>query len=83
MDSKKNLFEFIDYGKIVFNIKAIADKKKLTVNQIVKRTGLHHQVVTRYYKGIITRYDGDVLARLCCILECELNDIMYYKSKSK
>lgn len=82
MDDDKKLFKFIDYGEIVFNIKDIVDKRKLSVNKIVKRTGLHHQVVTRYCSGNIRRYDGDVLARLCCVLECELSDIMYYKSKS-
>ena len=50
-----------DYGDIVFDIKKVMDEKAITINQIVKKTGLHHQVVRRYYEGTITRYDKDVL----------------------
>ena len=51
-----------DYGDIVFDIKKVMDEKAITINQIVKKTGLHHQVVRRYYEGTITRYDKDVLS---------------------
>lgn len=72
-----------DYGKIKFDIKTIMDKKGITVNQVVKNTGLHHQVVRRYYDGSIVRYDKDVLSKLCFVLDCNLNDIMYYEKPKK
>ena len=71
------------YGDILFDIKKVMDEKAITINQIVKKTGLHHQVVRRYYEGTITRYDKDVLSRLCFVIGCDLNDIMYYKKPSK
>lgn len=72
-----------DYGKIKFDIKTTMDKKGITVNQVVKNTGLHHQVVRRYYDGSIVRYDKDVLSKLCFVLDCNLNDIMYYEKPKK
>ena len=68
-----------EYGKIVFDIKSIMEKKNITVSQIVKRTGLHHKVIKRYCEGSLVRYDNEVLSKLCFVLGCELQDIMYYK----
>lgn len=72
-----------DYGDIKFDIKSIMNKKGISINQIVKKTGLHHKVVHRYYDGTAVRYDKDVLSKLCFVLECNLNDIMYYDKPKK
>lgn len=72
-----------DYGEIKLKIKEVMDKKGITINQVVKNTGLHHQVVRRYYEGTIIRYDKDVLSKLCFVLDCNLNDIMYYEKPKK
>ena len=53
-----------DYGDIIFDIKTVMDKKGITVSQVVKKTGLHHKVVRRYYDGTVVRYDKDVLSKL-------------------
>lgn len=76
MDS---IIVFREYGDIELDIKSVMDKKHITISQVVKKTGLHHQVVRRYYDGTAVRYDKDVLARLCFVLDCELNEIMHYK----
>ena len=55
------------------------DKKGITVNQVVKKTGLHHQVIRRYYEGSVIRYDKDVLSKLCFVIGCNLSDIMNYQ----
>lgn len=68
-----------DYGKIVFDIRNIMNEKGITVSQIVKKTGLHHRVIKRYCDGNVVRYDAEVLSKLCFVLGCELQDIMYYK----
>ena len=72
-----------DYGEIVFDLKSIMDKKGYTVNYVVKRTGLHHQIVRRYYEGTALRYDKEILAKICYVLDCTLEDIMYYKKPRK
>lgn len=72
-----------DYGDISFDIKSIMDKKGITINQVVKKTGLHHQVIRRYYEGTILRYDKDVLSKLCFVLDCNLDDIMHYEKPTK
>lgn len=72
-----------DYGRVELDIKTIMDKKGITVNQVVKKTGLHYQVINRYYEGTIERYDKDVLAKLCFVIGCDLTDIMHYKKPNE
>ena len=72
-----------DYGEIVFDLTSIMDKKGYTINYVVKRTGLHHQIVRRYYEGTALRYDKEILAKICYVIDCDLEDIMYYKRPKK
>ena len=75
-----SIIVYRDYG----DIKSIMNKKGISINQVVKKTGLHHKVIHRYYDGTAVRYDKDVLSKLCFVLDCNLNDIMYYeKPKNK
>ncbi len=75
---------YADYGEIHLDIKTMMKKRNLTRTMLAKRTGLHHQIIDRYYNNTIARYDKDVLAKICFILECNLSDILYYeKPKSK
>lgn len=68
-----------DYRSMKFDIKSIMDKKGITITQVVKKTELHHQVIKRYYYGTAERFDKDVLSKLCYVIDCDLNDIMYYE----
>ena len=83
-DIMNSVIVYVDYGDIHFDIKTMMKKRNLTKTMLAKRTGLHHQIIDRYYEKSISRYDKDVLAKICFILECELSDIMYYeKPKSE
>lgn len=83
-DSEKSVILYRDYGTIKFDVKTLMDKKKISTTQMTKLTGLHHQVIKRYYNGTVERYDKDILSRFCYVLNCDLTDIMTYeKPKSK
>jgi len=79
----ESVLMYRDYGEIVFDLKSIMDKKGYTINYVVKRTGLHHQIVRRYYEGTALRYDKEILAKICYVIDCDLEDIMYYKRPKK
>lgn len=81
--NNESIFVYKDYGNIILDIKTIMDKKGITISQVVKRTGLHHKVVRRYYEGTVERYDKEVLSKLCFILECKLDDILKYIKPKK
>lgn len=37
------------------------------------------QIIDRWCKGQVERIDADLLARLCYVLDCELEDIIQYR----
>lgn len=78
MNKNDSIITYIDYGHIKYDIKPIMNKKNLSKNQIVKKTGLHHQVIERYMNDSVTRFDREVLAKLCYVLDCSLDEIITY-----
>ena len=76
--NNESIITYKDYGHIRYNIKTIMRKKNLSKNMLAKKTGLHHQVIDRYTEDNITRFDRDVLAKICYILDCKLEDIITY-----
>ena len=80
MNKNGSIITYIDYGYIKYDIKPIMKKRKLSKNQIVKKTGLHHQVIERYMNDSVTRFDRDVLAKLCYVLDCNFDEIISYVS---
>ncbi len=49
---------------------------KLNRYQLAKITGIPYQTLTRYFKNDITRYDSDVLLKVCIALDCEIDEII-------
>lgn len=78
MRKNEGIFEFKDFGKVIIDLKPIMKKEKITKTQLYRRTGLHHQVIDRYMSGNLVRFDGEILAKLCFVLNCELIDIVKY-----
>ncbi len=51
----------------------------ITRYQLAKRTGIQYQVIDKYYKNNVKRYDSYVLERICSALNCEIKDIIEYR----
>lgn len=66
-------------------IKLILDsamrKKNITRYELAKRTGIQYQVIDKYYKNKLVRYDGFVLDRICTALECNIEDIIKFEKE--
>ena len=78
MNNNNSIFEIKDYGKIVFNVKEIMDRKNITRNKLAKLANIRFEVADKWYNGNIERMDIDVLTRICYVLECNVSDIMVY-----
>ncbi|MCQ2440706.1 MAG: helix-turn-helix transcriptional regulator [Clostridia bacterium] len=64
-------------------IKLTLDKalktSKITRYELSKRTGIQYQIIDKYYKNNVKRYDSYILERICCALDCKIGDIIEFK----
>ncbi len=65
--------------KLVLN--DIMNKKNVTRYELAKRTGIQYQIIDKYYKNKVMRYDGFVLDRICTALDCGIEDIVKYEKE--
>ena len=68
-----------NYGSIVFKLDKVMKEKNLSKNKVAVGAGLNFRGLQGYYKGTISRIDCGVLARLCAVCNCTIEDIIEYK----
>ncbi len=51
----------------------------ITRYELAKRTGIQYQVIDKYYKNAVRRYDSYVIERICVALDCNISDIIEIK----
>lgn len=54
------------------------DAKNITRYKLSDDTGIRYDTIDKYYKNKVQRYDSYVLAKICDVLHCEINDIIEY-----
>ena len=54
------------------------DRCGITRYELSKKTGIGFQIIDKYYKNKVVRYDSDVLNRICEALQCDISDIIEY-----
>lgn len=67
--------------EVEVNLKNVMLKKKITVNQLSKMTGIRYHIVKKYYRNEMYRIDLLNLAKFCDALNCEIEDILILKRK--
>lgn len=67
------------YGEIHCFLKDVMQKRKITIYQLVRITGIKYDVILRYYNDEIVRFDSNVLAKICYSLDCEISDVLKYQ----
>lgn len=40
---------------------------------------VNYDLVNRYYNNRVIRVDIDIIARMCYVLDCDINDILKYR----
>ena len=83
IDTKKSILTPRAYGKITFHLKELMDKKSINRNQLAGLANFRFEVADRYYNGNLERIDIDVLARICFVLDCRIEDIMTYEKPNE
>ena len=67
-----------DYGYIRIKLNEILKEKGISRNQIAQAIGSRFEVINKWCNGSVEKIDADVLARLCFVLQCKVEDIIEY-----
>lgn len=79
MNKVRGISELKNYGSIEIKLKSLMDQESISIYQMSKLTGLKYSTIKSYYiNAPITRVDLDVLAKICYVLNCKVEDILIY-----
>lgn len=82
MDQLKSIITYKteEYGHIIVKLSHILDSRNITRNRLRTLTGVKYEVVDRYYKGKqIEMVDLNFLAKVCYVLDCQIQDLLEYQ----
>ena len=79
MEQKKSLLYIKEYGKIELKLKEQLAKRQMTRRELARAINARFEVVNKWYSGQVERLDTDILARMCFVLQCEVQDLIEYK----
>ncbi len=86
MDEPKSIvsYQMQEYGRVVVKLAEVLDSRKITRNHLRTLTGVKYDVINRYYHGErIELVDLDFLAKVCCVLDCRIEDLLEYQKPPK
>ena len=79
-----NILEIKDFGQVKLKFSEYIDGIGITRNKVSDLSGIKYNIVDRYYKNKnVERVDLEILAKICCVLQCSLNDILEYYPPQK
>ena len=66
------------YGMVKNRLEELIQEKGISKNKLAQRAEMQRTQLNKYCKNQVTRFDADVLARLCTVLECEIGDLLEF-----
>ena len=67
-----------DYGTIRIKLDEMIEKQNISKNKLAHRAEMQRTQLNQICKGTVTRLDTAVLGRLCCALNCKIEDLLEY-----
>ena len=67
-----------NYGTIRIKLDELIQKAGISKNKLSHRAEMQRTQINHYSNNEITRLDIDVLARICTVLECKIEDLLEF-----
>ena len=71
------------HGHIRIKLDEMIKKSGLSKNKFSQRTEMQRTQINHFCNNTITRLDTDVLARICTVLNCRIEDILEFIPSTK
>ena len=66
------------YGKIAIHLEELLADRKISKKKFSELAHMQRTQINNYCKNRLTRFDADVLARMCTVLNCQPGDILTF-----
>ncbi len=67
-----------NYGTIHIKLEDLIQKANISKNKLSHRAEMQRSQINHYCNNDITRLDIDVLARICTVLDCKIEDLLEF-----
>ncbi len=67
-----------EYGTIKIKLEELIEKAGISKNKLSHKAEIQRTQINNYCKNRITRLDTDVLARICTVLHCKIEDVLEF-----
>lgn len=67
-----------EFGKVIIHLDKLLEQSGLSKNKFAQRAEMQHLQITNYCNNNVARLDIDVLARICKVLNCKIEDLLEY-----
>ena len=72
-----------EHGKIIIKLDEMIKKSGISKNKLSHRAEMQRTQLNNYCNNEVTRLDTDVLARLCTVLNCKIEDLIEFVPPEK
>ena len=77
--NEESIYILKNYGKATINLKKLLEKKNMSRNKLCSLIATNYDLVNRYYNNKVARIDLDIIARMCYVLDCNVNELIKYE----
>ena len=81
MHTKNIILWNTNYGRIICNLKKIMKKRNITIYELSKIIDVKYDIIKKYCNNENSRYDVNILAKICFSLDCKIDELLQYSSK--
>lgn len=72
-----------EYGKIKIKLDELIKERGISKNKLSHRAEMQRTQINNYCNNRIARLDIDVLARICTVLDCKIEDLLEFVPSDK
>lgn len=70
--------DIFKYGTFQFQLAKVLEEKEISKTKLCRLANMQHKQLNRYCSADVKRIDLDILARICYVLDCSVDELFVY-----